>query len=57
MSESFQLVVVVCNISEHARDPKVCETCLAIPSDQDVTLDTPMVNDADLLISSFYLPE
>ena len=40
----FWLVVVARETSERARNPKVCEARLAIPTDQDVVLDVPNVN-------------
>jgi hypothetical protein len=42
--KGFQPVVVVREASERARDAKVCETCLAILSDQDVSLYIQRVN-------------
>jgi hypothetical protein len=46
--------MVVCEVSEHVRDPKVCETRLAVPGNQDVVLDAPAVNME--LIHCFVLP-
>ena len=42
--KSFQLMVVVRETSECARDSKVSETCLSVPSNQDVALDILSVN-------------
>ena len=50
ISKSFQLIVMAYETPERASDPKVCEACLAVPSDQNVTLDVPSVN-AELIYS------
>ena len=42
--KSSQLMVVGHDASERAHDPKVSETRLTVPGDQDVALDTATVN-------------
>ena len=47
ISKEIRLVVVAGEKSEHAYYPKVPETCLAFPSNQDVALEIPSVNVRD----------
>jgi hypothetical protein len=47
ISEEFRLVVVAGEKSKHTHYPKVPETCLAFPSNQDVALEIPSVNVRD----------
>jgi hypothetical protein len=49
-------MVMMHDTSERARDPKVCDARLAVPSDQNVVLDVSSVNEGPFA-SSFRLQE